>query len=322
MAGEAGLELRRAEEGGATPLSALEFFCGIGGFAAAAVGTNLRIVAALDQSPAALQVYRLNFPEHDTRQVDLEKVTAAELARYGARLWWLSPPCQPYSVRGHGHDLDDPRARSLARILEVFPDIAVDRMPSCIALENVAGFARSRARQWLVKLLDERGYQIRERHLCPTALGVPSRRPRYYLLASRHGFARCCPLPTHPRPLHTFLDPLDDESGVAELLVDPAVVARFGEGFRVLEPRDPTAYTTCFTAGYGKSLMHAGSYLHCRCGIRRFSPGEIACLLGFSGEFRFPDAMPLRKRWQLLGNSVSVVVVRELLRELGVAQRQ
>ena len=97
-------------------LTALELFCGIGGFAAAVAGSRIRVVAALDQSPMALAVYRLNFPGHAAIQTDLERITVAELARFGADLWWLSPPCQPYSVRGRGRDLDDPRARSLSHI--------------------------------------------------------------------------------------------------------------------------------------------------------------------------------------------------------------
>ena len=90
----------------------------------------------------------------------------------------------------------------------------------------------------------------------------------------------------------------------------------FGNGFRILDRSDPEAYTTCFTAGYGKSLMHSGSYLRCGTGIRRFAPQEIARLLHFPAPFRFPEAMPLRKRWHLLGNSLSVAAVREVLRAL------
>src|SRR5512138_3339383 len=104
-------------------LTALELFCGIGGFAAAAQALNIQVVGALDQSPAALAVYRLNFPGHAARQTDLEKITAQELAAFRADLWWLSPPCQPYSIRGRQKDLADPRAQSLARILAVFPEI-------------------------------------------------------------------------------------------------------------------------------------------------------------------------------------------------------
>ncbi len=94
------------------------------------------------------------------------------------------------------------------------------------------------------------------------------------------------------------------------------MTARFGSGFRILDPSDPAAYTTCFTAGYGKSLMCAGSYLCCSAGVRRFAPAEVARLLGFPSWFRFPELLPVRKRWHLLGNSLSVAAVREVLRDL------
>ncbi len=296
-------------------LTALELFCGIGGFSAAVAGTGISVVCALDQSPEALDVYRLNFPDHEARQKDLERISAAELADFGADMWWMSPPCQPYSVRGNGKDLNDHRARSLARILEVFREIPEERLPLHLALENVTGFARSRARDLLVGLLTERGYQIRERQLCPTELGVPSRRARYYLVASQAGLTphgRVEPLPR--LPLSAFLDPVLDEDPPDGLRVAPEVVARFGGGFRILDPADPGAYTTCFTAGYGKSLMHAGSYLRCGDVVRRFGPAEIARLLYFPPEFRFPEAHSLRRRWHLLGNSLSVAAVREMLK--------
>jgi len=299
-----------------SPLRTLELFCGIGGFAAAANGSNLRIVGALDQSAVALAVYRLNFPGHPARQTDLERISAAELSDFDADLWWLSPPCQPYSLRGRQQDLADPRAQSLARILKVFADIPTDRLPCHLALENVAGFASSQARERLVKLLDERDYRIRERLLCPTELGVPSRRPRYYLVASRAELSSPRSAVFRSRPLSAFLGSSGDPDPPPVLLIPPAVVARFGAGLRILDPADPAAYTTCFTAGYGKSLMHAGSYLKCRVGVRRFAPEELAGLLGFPATFRFPGPLSLRKRWQLLGNSLSVSAVREVLKAL------
>ena len=298
-------------------IPALELFCGIGGFAAAVADSNVRVVAALDQSPAALAAYQYNYPDHPARSCDLEKITATELTGYAADLWWLSPPCQPYSVRGHRHDLDDPRARSLCRLLDVMGEMAPDALPRHLALENVPGFADSQARDRLTVLLAGRHYEFCERLLCPTQLGIPSRRPRYYLVASRSGLEPARPVVAHPRVLTDFLDPHLNEAPPAGLLVDPDLVARFGEGFRILDPEDPHAYTTCFTAGYGKSLMHAGSYLICRNGVRRFAPHEIAALLGFPVAFDFPGDVPLRKRWHLLGNSLSVIAVREVLRAIG-----
>lgn len=305
-------------------MTALELFCGIGGFAAAVAGTTVRVVGALDQSPAALAVYRLNFPGHDARQVDLERISAAELAAFDAELWWLSPPCQPYSVRGRQRDLGDPRARSLARIVTILADTPHARLPLHVALENVTGFAGSQARDLLTRLLTARGYQIVERQLCPTELGVPSRRPRYYLVASRVELAPVRPVAPAPlRPLRDFLDPALADKPSPGLIVSPGAVARFGSGLRILDPTDPAAYATCFTAGYGKSLMHAGAYLRCAGGIRRFAPEEIAKLLDFPPGFRFPDGLPLRKRWHLLGNSLSVAAIREVLSALpGLACRE
>ncbi len=294
-------------------IRALELFCGIGGFAAAASGTNIRVAGAVDQSPAALDVYRLNFPGHDAVQMNLENVTADDLEIFGADFWWLSPPCQPYTVRGAGRDAADPRALSFRRILGVMARMSEDRLPSHLALENVEGFGRSEMRRRLIDLLSKREFRIQECMLCPTELGVPMRRPRYYLMASRMELrAPVLFVDARLQPLDGFLDGADQEIP-GHLLVAGDVVEKFGKGFRILDPKDPQAYTTCFTAGYGRSLMHAGSYLQCDSGVRRFAPEEIARLLYFPEGFRFPDRMSLRKRWHLVGNSLSVAVVRKIL---------
>ncbi len=292
-------------------IRALELFCGIGGFAAAAAGTNVRVAGAIDQSPAALEVYRLNFPGHDAWQLNLENVTIEELQSAEADFWWLSPPCQPYTVRGAGRDAADPRALSFRRILDLLARMKENDLPAHIALENVEGFARSEMRERLVNLLSGRGYAIQECMLCPTELGVPMRRPRYYCMASRGRLEP--PILVVDMPLRPLGDYLDGSGPGSELLLAGDVVERFGKGFRILDPKDPQAYTTCFTSGYGRSLMRAGSYLRCPGGVRRFAPEEIARLLHFPEGFRFPDRMTLRKKWQLLGNSLSVAAVRKVL---------
>lgn len=295
-------------------IRALELFCGIGGFAAAAAGTELQVVGALDQNPDALDVYRLNYPEHWARRVDLERISSFELASYHADFWWLSPPCQPYTVRGCQRDLDDHRARSLVHLMELMAGMPAHHLPRHLALENVEGFTESEARRRLLALLQALNYEIRERLLCPTELGVPSRRPRYYLTASQ------APLRTAPgtsgttsRPLSAYLHDISPAQLSTTLQLPDDFQERFGAGIRILSADDPDAYTTCFTSGYGRSAMHAGSYLYCGDAARFFTPEELAGLLHFPASFRFPRNMPIRKQWHLIGNSLSVIAVREIL---------
>jgi DNA (cytosine-5)-methyltransferase 1 len=299
---------------------ALELYCGIGGFAAATAGTNICVAGAVDQSPAALDVYRLNFPGHDALQLNLENVTVEQLQVFEADFWWLSPPCQPYTVRGAGRDAADPRALSFRRILDVMARMKEYSLPSHLALENVEGFTRSEMRKRLVDILSRRGFRIHECLLCPTELGVPMRRPRYYLMASRGRLDPPVVIVDMPlRPLGEYLD--GGRNGIPDALqVAGDALARFGKGFRILDPQDPQAYTTCFTSGSGRSHLHAGSYLKCTDGVRRFAPEEIARLLHFPEAFRFPDRMTLRKKWHLVGNSLSVAAVHKVLEAFPDAQ--
>ncbi len=295
-------------------LRAVELFSGIGGFAAAVAERAVRVTAALEQDPAALASYRLNFPEHPTRQVDLARISAWELTAPAADLWWLSPPCQPYCERGARRDLDDGRAGSLGHLMAILGRISGEHLPRCLALENVAGFVGSQAHGRLVDLLAGRGYALRERLLCPTELGIPSRRPRYYLTASLLPLAVEKPLSPLPlRPLAPYLDLAPVETLPHELFLSPEIVTRYGGALRILEPTDLHACTTCFTSGYGRSLVNAGSYLSCGSRVRRFMPEEIVRLLHFPATFTFPQGMTLRRRWGLAGNSLSVVAVREVL---------
>lgn len=296
-------------------IRALELYCGIGGFTAAAAGTNLRVTGALDQSPSALSVYRNNFPGEAVRQVNLETVTSRELEPFGAAFWWMSPPCQPYTVRGVRRDLNDARAISFIRLMGIVEAMPEGTLPSHLALENVAGFVESEARRRLVEILDGRGYGFQETFLCPMDLGVPMRRPRYYLAASRRRLAPYRHSITgEMRPLSRYLDTAYQEKTPEDLTVSSEVLEKFGPGLRILDASDPSAYTTCFTSGYGRSIMHSGSYLHVKGGVRRFSPEEILRLLGFPEGYRFPGGVSLRKKWQLAGNSLSVTAVREILK--------
>lgn len=61
----------------------------------------------------------------------------------------------------------------------------MERPPSYLLLENVAGFSSSASRARLLEVLRERLYVVQEFALSPLQLGMPNQRLRYFLLAKR-----------------------------------------------------------------------------------------------------------------------------------------
>ena len=165
-------------------------------------------------------------------------------------------------------------------------------LPRHLALENVEGFTRSEMRRRLVDLLSNRGFEIQECMLCPTELGVPMRRPRYYLMASRQQprfpcrRCRCAAAAARRLPGRRRRE----RHSLRSCMIAGDVLARFGKGFRIVDPKDSQAYTTCFTSGYGRSLMHAGSYLQCE------GRGETICTGGNRTVAAFPGGVPLSRQ--------------------------
>jgi DNA (cytosine-5)-methyltransferase 1 len=284
----------------------LELFCGIGG-CAAALGDRVEIVAGVDQNRRALDVYTGNFT-HSAYPLVLESIPDRMWQEWDADLWWMSPPCQPFTRRGRQRDLDDPRTQGL---VAVFARVGALR-PRVVALENVAGFIGSRAHLLARDVLDRAGYAVRETTLCPSELGLPNRRPRFYMLAFRTAMADW---PAREGP-SVALQSLLDAAPASELWCDPDLEQRYAGALNVVDATDPRACTSCFTSAYGRSIVRSGSYLRTSAGLRRFSPAEIMRLLDFPGTCHVPADMPARVAWPLVGNSVSVRAVAWVLQPI------
>ncbi len=289
----------------------LELFAGIGGLACAWPEAEIR--AAVDINSVAAGVYRQNFL-HNYLIQEIESLSDATLSGFQADFWWLSPPCQPFSRRGmqsgRRRDIDDPRTQGLLRIIRAIGEC----QPDTVGLENVIGFAGSRTYKRLLEELKRSGYFVQSRELCPTQLGWPNRRPRFYLLASRTPLPDWRPLPRYTVRLTDLLDvSLTPEAELTQrLLLRLEDVDKYRAGLNRIEECDGASVTACFAGSYGKTLLHAGSYLRCGDSYRRFSPREVARLLGFSEHLRL-EGLSQRTAWKLLGNSLSLPAVRYVL---------
>ena len=296
-------------------LRVIELFAGIGG-AARAFENCGDIAAAIDINQNAKQVYELNF-RHPYLIHSIESLKSEQLRSFDADTWWVSAPCQPFTRRGNQRDDLDPRSAALLHLIEIM----ADSRPDFFLLENVVGFMGSNTHRHLISQLQQQGYSFAELERCPTELGIPNRRPRYYLMASRsiRLATDIFALDTRKkdaRPIGNFLQ----ESASEDFYLSADDWSKYGDGLNVVDRNSDVS--NCLTSAYGRSLTKSGSYLRESDGrIRRFTPIEVSRLLGihqpeYGREFDLPKTFTNRQLWKLIGNSISIFVLQDLLNRI------
>lgn len=258
----------------------------------------------------------------------------------------MSPPCQPFTRVGNKKDVDDRRADPFVHICQILPELnCID----WILMENVKGFDTSRARDMFVKALHQSGFHYQEFLLSPTQFGIPNSRHRYYCLARRSkGFDLSSDIILTSLPsidtiqmqkISQFISTSNEES------VSPISEKVLQKYFPILDITHPDSVNSmCFTKAYTHYAEGTGS-VFCPLGedsfdeccsqlkllldekqsmdllktlqLRYFTPNEVARLMCFPvNEFSFPEKISYKSRYRLLGNSVNVLVVSELIKLL------
>lgn len=297
-------------------LTALEFFSGIGGmhYALRWTGIDATVLAAFDINPNCNATYKLNFGLEPV-QKSIKDVSPESIEAFGALLWMLSPPCQPYSRQGNQADSRDLRASGLAYILELLKRMRSP--PKFLFLENVVGFERSDSHACLISTIHDLGYGAQEWILTPTQFGIPNQRPRYYLLATLG--ANVNDISNQPAVSTEWPNALPKQPVSAFLDVDRQIMPVSWD--RALDPHlmidADSGITGCFTKAYGH-FGGSGSFLKSSDGsLSFFLPSEVARLHCFP-PIQFPN-LTVKQQWKLLGNSVSVLVIGHILKH-GLAE--
>lgn len=178
----------------------IDFFSGCGGTSAGLRSAGMNIAAAVDFDAAAAATYRANFPETAFHERDIRKLQIDAfdgIPKAGTPLVFAAcAPCQPYStMRPSGAQ---PRRGERSLLLTLIPFI--ERLePDAIIVENVPGLQKiPGASTWnrFLRFLDRSGYAASWEVIDCRDFGVPQRRKRLVLLASRRGKIDM-PKPTH-----------------------------------------------------------------------------------------------------------------------------
>lgn len=174
---------------------AVDLFAGWGGFTLGAEQAGVDVVWAGNHWPLAVEAHALNHPGTQHVCQDLRQADWSALPEY--ELLLASPACQGHSQasqpkrRGYHDAL---RATAWAVI-----DCAEVTRPETIIVENVPDFARWTLYPLWLQALTLLGYETDAQVLTSSHYGVPQRRKRMFITASRVG-AKISPLTLTDEP--------------------------------------------------------------------------------------------------------------------------
>lgn len=161
---------------------AVDLFAGWGGFTEGAELAGVRVAWAANHWPLAVRAHERNHPGTAHVCQDLRQADFTALPRYDLLL--ASPACQGHSQasqpkRRPKHDADRATAWSVIDCVEA-------TQPRAAIVENVPDFRKSWALYpvWR-ECFDRLGYHVQEHEVNATAFGVPQRRKRLIVIATR-----------------------------------------------------------------------------------------------------------------------------------------
>ncbi len=178
------------------PPTAVDLFCGCGGFSLGLHKAGFETLAAIDADEHAISVYRHNFPnvEHVLKKNLLEFSPTELAALIGTDTVDViigGPPCQGFSnVRkrdgsNHGTKVVDDSRRHLykefLRFVEFF-------MPRVFIMENVLGIRTAAGGEYFRRVQSEArefGYRVHGKIVKAAEYGVPQKRHRQLIFGTR-----------------------------------------------------------------------------------------------------------------------------------------
>lgn len=156
-------------------------FAGIGGIEIGLARAGHETTLLCEWDPAARRVLESHFPTTPLSGdvAELRDIGAVDLVTAGF-------PCQDLSQAGHTEGITGSRSGLVGHVFRLIDE--ADPSPTWLLLENVSfmlSLDRGEAMRWLTQQLESRGFRWAYRVVDSRAFGLPQRRQRVILLASR-----------------------------------------------------------------------------------------------------------------------------------------
>lgn len=170
--------------------TAIDCFAGCGGMSLGFKQAGFKVVGAIENDADTVRVYKLNHPTVHMWPEDIREVTAESIMmQLGIEVGELDllggcPPCQGFSTLrtyNGGRRVRD----SQNDLIFEFQRLVIGLMPKRVMMENVPRLLDNQRLKKFRAALKEAGYEVKVDVLNVGEYGVPQRRRRLVLLASR-----------------------------------------------------------------------------------------------------------------------------------------
>ena len=188
-------------------IKVIDLFCGIGGLSHGFVKEGFDVIAGIDYEASCKFPFEANndalFIAKDIREVESKEINQL-FGKTKIRILVGCAPCQPfstYSFKSPDHSEEDSR-KSKWGLLYEFARLIEDTKPEIVSMENVPGLAKfdkADVFAGFLKILSDNDYFIDYKIIDCPQYGIPQKRKRLVLLASRLGQINIIP-ETHTSP--------------------------------------------------------------------------------------------------------------------------
>jgi DNA (cytosine-5)-methyltransferase 1 len=165
---------------------AVDLFCGAGGLTLGLKNAGIDVKCGVDLDPACEYPYTANNDVHFLKK-SVEKISCDDLIEYypsdGYRLLAGCAPCQTFSTYNQKANTEDKRWW----LLDQFSRLVQETNPDFVTMENVPGLLKHKVFYNFKATLEEQGYYVSEKVVSCSEYGIPQKRRRLVLLASKHG---------------------------------------------------------------------------------------------------------------------------------------
>lgn len=201
-------------------IDAIDLFCGAGGLTAGMKIAGIDVLAGYDIDPQCEYAYTTNNDASFIAE-DVTNIAGADLQKWyrkgNFKLLAGCAPCQPFSTYNQGRDTRGDRKWPL---LYAFSRLISEIQPDLVTMENVPDVTKHDVYHDFVENLRSQNYEIWSGRVDCVEYGLPQRRRRHVLLASKLGPIELIP-PTHKETPVTVRDAIGCLPPIKHGGVDP-----------------------------------------------------------------------------------------------------